>query len=272
MTEIGSTAESIELQGSREESQRTAILRAEILRGDEVDVTCALEMTEESVFLITDALPSIGDIVHVRLSFPRLVRPLLVSARVTQVRLSNGSGAPAGFRAELIPADAQSTQHVADVVQQVRVKRCPPPSGTSDTRPLSLLFVEDNRLLRDMFSYAVDRYFGRGRGRVELVAVGDVASAARTIDKRADRFDVALVDHYLPNDTGSSFIAKLRASPKHAKMSVIGMSAGGADVRRAMIDAGADLFLQKPIILKDLFCTLELLMANVAGHAQAPGR
>ena len=48
-------------------------------------------------------------------------------------------------------------------------------------------------------------------------------------------------------------------------MSIVGMSVGGEGARRAMLGAGADIFLAKPIVLKDLFCTLEFLMDAPSG-------
>src|SRR5262245_21929685 len=99
---------------------RSAILRAEILRGEESEVACALEMTDTSVFIVTEALPPIGELVHLRLSFPRTVRPLLVSGRVMQVRMSTGPGHPAGFVAEFDVESEDVRKKVADVARRLR--------------------------------------------------------------------------------------------------------------------------------------------------------
>jgi CheY-like chemotaxis protein len=241
-------------------SGHSAILRAEILRGESAEVTCALEMTDASVFIVTEGLPPIGEIVNLRLSFPRTVRPLLVSARVTQVRLSHGPGTPSGFVAAFDVDTDASKKRVADVARRLRRTT----ATTAPTRELSVLLVEDNQLIRDMFAYAVERYFRQRAGRVQLVQAQGVAEAWSLLENKG-AFDLALVDHFLHEETGASLVAKLRAHPSFRRMHIVAMSVGGADVRRAMLEAGADLFLDKPIVLKDFFCTLEFLMDAPSG-------
>ncbi len=241
---------------------RSAILRAEILRGEESEVACALEMSEVSVFIVTERLPPIGEIVHLRLSFPRTVRPLLVSARVTQVRLSTGPGHPAGFVAEFDVASDEEKTRVSEVARRLRREDVPRDSGELPSgRQLSVLLVEDNQLIRDMFKYAVERYFKSRSSRIELLEAATVGAALATLEERGN-VDIILVDHFLPDQTGAALVSTLRADGAHRRAPIVGMSVGGVDVRRAMLAAGVDLFLQKPIVLKDLFCTLEFLMES----------
>lgn len=240
--------------------KRSAILRAEILRGESAEITCALELTDESVFIVTDGLPSIGEIVNLRLSFPRTVRPLLISARVRQVRLSTGPGSPPGFVADFEIDTEDAKEKVAELARRVRpVSGMAPPS-----REASVLLVEDNQLIRDMFAYAVERYFGQRASKVRLAQAASVAAAWKQLDTTR-RFDLAVIDHMLPDETGSALIASLRRNNTYRRMPIVGMSVGGPDVRKAMLEAGADLFLHKPIVLKDLFCTIEFLMTDVTG-------
>jgi len=245
-------------------SSRSAILRAEILRGESAEITCALEMTNESVFIVTEKLPPIGDVVNLRLSFPRAIRPLLASARVTQIRMSTGPGAPTGFVAAFEVESDDGKQKVADLARRLRRASTTEPQSGERARTLSVLLVEDNQLIRDMFAYAVEKYFAQRKGRVDLAQAPDTASAWKLLDERRG-FDLALVDQMLPDGTGSSLISKLRCHPDFRRMSIVGMSVGGSDVSRAMLDAGADIFLHKPIVLKDLFCTLEFLMDAHSG-------
>src|SRR5690606_9606938 len=142
------------------------------------EVTCALEMTDTSVFIVTDGLPPIGEMVHLRLSFPRTVRPLLVSGRVTQARLSTGPGSPAGFVAEFDVESDDAKNRVAEVARRLRQRRAP----IARSRALALLLVEDNQLIRDMFAYAVERYFGQRGGRVQLVLAPSVAAALAALE------------------------------------------------------------------------------------------
>ncbi len=240
------------------------MLRAEILRGEESEVTCALEMTDRSVFIVTERLPPIGETVHLRLSFPRTVRPLLVGGRVTQVRMSTGPGHPAGFVTEFDVGSDDEQRKLGDLARRLRPDATRSPTSSPPTsRPLSLLLVEDNQLIRDMFKYAVEKYFKHRPGRVELIEASTFAAAWLALETRRI-VDIVLVDHFLPDSTGAALVSKLRADSNHRRVPIVGMSVGGAEVRRAMLDAGSDLFLQKPIVLKDLFCTLEFLIDSTA--------
>lgn len=239
------------------ENHRSAILRAEILRRDSTEITCALEMTNESVFIVTEDLPPIGEIVQLRLSFPRAVRLPVMSACVTQVRMSNGPGAPPGFVALFDIESEDDKQRVAEVALQLRR----PSQISPKPRPLSVLLVEDNLLIRDMFAYAVDRYFRQRAGDIRLAQAADVSEAWKIL-RGEGGFDLILVDHILPGESGAEFVAQLRRHPAFRKISIVGMSVGGTDVQHAMLEAGVDLFLHKPIVLKDFFCTLEFLMES----------
>jgi CheY-like chemotaxis protein len=237
------------------EATRSAILRAEILDGESIEVTCALEMTETSVFIVTERLPSIGQSVHLRLSFPRAIRPVLVSGAVTQVRLTTGPGSPSGFVAAFEVESADAKNRVSELARRVR----PSTSRPSGDRKLTVLLVEDNQLIRDMFSYTAKRYFAQRVGQFDLSLVDSVAGALQWISDHPLP-EVVIVDQFLGEDVGTSLITKLRRDKRFRGTAIVAMSVGGPDIARAMVDAGADLFLHKPIVLKELFCTLEFLM------------
>jgi CheY-like chemotaxis protein len=271
-------------------TQRSAILRAEILRGDSSEVTCALEMTDKSVFIVTETLPSIGDSLNLRLSFPRAIRPLVVSVKVVQVRLSTGPGTPCGFVAEFDVAREDAQKRLADLAHRLRravtkssngkkangggggtngttavasaATTTTPPSRdapSTSRKSVALLLVEDNRLIRDMFAYAVEHYFAARPGRVQLILAPTTAAAMAALDDRGGA-DLILVDQFLPDEPGTGLILKVRSHPEFHRIPIFGMSVGGGEVQRAMLEAGADLFLNKPIVLRDFFCTVEFLM------------
>ena len=49
-------------------------------------------------------------------------------------------------------------------------------------------------------------------------------------------------------------------------MPIVAISVGGAEARQASIAAGADLFLDKPLVMRDLFTTLDLLTLREAAR------
>jgi len=235
-------------------SKPSPLLRAEAELSDRIVTSYATELGESSVFLVTDVLPPVGSEVALRLSLSRAVDPIRVRGVVSEVRLSSGPGAPSGFCVRF------DTEEASRVDVRRFVKRLTAPRSFAECAELSVLLVEDNRLIRDMFSYAVYKYFRERSGMLHLDQADDGVSALEKLSER--RYDLVIVDYYLPMQDGATFISKLRKDPRHADASVVAISVGGSDVREATLAAGADIFLAKPLVLRDLFQTLEFLMAR----------
>lgn len=236
--------------------ERSAILRAEILRDGHLEVTCAIEMKETSIFIISESLPPLGHSVRLHLSFPRMLKPLVVDGIVSQIRMGGGPGSPAGYFVEFVVPDDTLRQRIAEIARRLR-----PTAGALANRELSILLVEDNQLLRDTFAYAFERYFRSRTAGVKLLQASTTAEAWALAQPDTD---LLLVDHVLKGEAGTSFVSRVRGDSRLGRVFIVGMSGSGATARRAMLDAGADLFLDKPIVLKDLFLTLEFLTGSPA--------
>jgi CheY-like chemotaxis protein len=227
------------------------------------DVACAIELTEDSVFVISDMLPSVGADIDLRLSFPHAIEPISIRASVVQVRIGSGPGTPTGFVASF----EISAEKDREVIRRV-VRRLAASTLGTPTRDLRVLLVEDNRLVSDMFSYALKKFFDARGSRVTLEQASDLTTAWAML--RASQFDLVIVDYFLrEEEVGATLIERLRSDPRLATTSVVAISVGGSDVRRATLSAGADLFLHKPIVLRDLFHTLEFLTHTHDGAADA---
>jgi CheY-like chemotaxis protein len=113
-----------------------------------------------------------------------------------------------------------------------------------------------------MFSYGIKKYF---RGKPGYVSVDHAADGASAWKLLADgSYDLAIVDYFLPELDGAQLVQRMRAEPRLAGVPIVAVSVGGAKARDATLAAGADLFLDKPLVLKDLFATLERLNAHGA--------
>ncbi len=132
-----------------------------------------------------------------------------------------------------------------------------------------VLLVEDNDLIRDMFAYGVRKYFRAGGGRVIVDMAGDGELAWRML--QVARYDLAIVDYYLPILNGGELIERMRREPRTRAIPVMSMSVGGDEARAIFMAAGADLFVPKPMVLKDLFATLERLRAERSMEQQGQG-
>lgn len=243
-------------------ARSSPILRAELRYGELADVACAVDLSEDSVFVVSDVLPPVGARVDLTLSFPRAVRAVNVTAEVREVRLDQGPGIASGFRASFEASAPAERERVCDLVRRMRDT-----TREIGRKELRVLLVEDNRLVRDMFHYALDKHFAGRECRVRLDHASDVPSAWLRLHTR--HYDLLVVDYHLPDEDGATLIARLRKEPTLASTAVVAISVANPEVRRATIAAGADLFLKKPLVFRDLFHTLEFVTLDGAADVAA---
>ncbi|HEY6463992.1 MAG TPA: response regulator, partial [Polyangiaceae bacterium] len=228
------------------------LLRAEIRSALETVVSYAREITSTSVFVVTDWRPPVETQVTLRISFPTLVDPVDVEARVAVHRPAQGVGHPAGLEFQFESQVARDA--VERLIEQLGPSR---PSRAAEGRSYSVLLVEDNNFIRDMFAYGIGKFFAQRQGQVRFDHAEDAASAREKLENA--QYDLVIVDYYLPSEDGAVFIARLRRDPRFAHAPIVAISVGGRDAREATMSAGADLFLDKPVVLRDLFKTLQVL-------------
>lgn len=239
---------------------RRLLLRAEVRIGGGHFVAHTLTVSESTVFIETDRPLPVGSPLVAVLSFPKWVEETTLHGRVTNVVVGHNAGDASGIEVEIEAPDQQSWAEVLASLDAA-ASNAPPPNR------YRVLLVEDNDLIQDMFAYGVDKYF-RGRSARVVVDIASDGGQAWSM-LQSGGYDLAIVDHYLPVLDGSNLLTRLRREPKLSTLPVVGISIGGRDVREAMLDAGADLFLSKPIVLRDLFNTLERLAAVQPGEVPA---
>jgi CheY-like chemotaxis protein len=232
------------------------IVRAEIVTPHEAIVSYGYDLVPSSVFVVTEWSAPIGTRVRVRLSLPRTVEPVELAAKVAELRAPGAPGELGGVRLELEAEGA----HVA-LSGLLAVAGASPPDGGSST--YRALVVEDNVLTRDVIGYRARKFFG------EIFALDQADTAERAWELlAANTYDVVIVDHFLPTADGASLISRLRADRKLRGTLVVAISAGGRVAREATLLAGADLYVDKPLVFKDLFRTLQIL-AQTSPHDPA---
>jgi DNA-binding response OmpR family regulator len=243
------------------------VLRAEIVaQSAEPIVTNTLSLSEQRAWVASDSLEGPGSEVLVRISFPGLLHPISLRARIDEVCDASGLGAPRAVALRFVFASESERRRIAALYARA--------SGTvSADAPASLryriLLVEDNSMIRDMFAYGVDRYFRTKNATVaiDLAADGERAWQMLIDTRRTGApYDLAIVDYFLPVSDGAALVARMRADPAFARVPVVAISVGGVDARSATLGAGADMFLDKPVVIRDLFSTL----ARLTTHEGAP--
>lgn len=126
----------------------------------------------------------------------------------------------------------------------------------ADTRPLVVLVVEDDELVRRMLVRVLTR-----RGFV----THEAADGSTALDLVRDHeIDVVLLDNGLPDIPGTDVLAALRRDPLSATLPVI-LVTGQSDIEARVggLQAGADDYIVKPV-------NMDELIARV--HAQIRGR
>lgn len=233
------------------------LLRAEVESAAGPFVAHTLELSEDEAFVETDARPAVGTPVTMRLSFPRLVEPFQLRGSVTAIAESTAPGEPAGLELAIEPASPADRERLTTVLATLAED----PAADS-LEGFHVLLVEDNSLIRDMFSYGIRKYFRGKPGYVSVDHAADGKSAWKLLSDRS--YDLAIVDYFLPELDGAQLVQRMKAEPRLANVPIVAVSVGGPKARDATLAAGADLFLDKPLVLKDLFATLERLNAHGA--------
>jgi DNA-binding response OmpR family regulator len=240
------------------------LLRAEVDDGTTTTITHTIDVSATSARVQFDRPPAIGSVVGLTLSLTKLLPRVRAQARVVEHLAAMAPGAFGGFRAELSFADAASRAAVESLLG-----RC---DGGNLARGASLrgLIVDDSLIVREIFSYTFRR-----RTRIGATSTLDVATDAEQALELLARgqYDFAIVDQRLPDKSGAELVVAMRADPRHAATTIVGISVAGAEARDALLAAGADLYLDKPMEVADLCATLQALGAKpIAAPPPSPAR
>lgn len=232
-----------------------------LLRADVDGAAAAILVRADRTAALRSPTPAlIGERVRLRLSFPRILAPVDVDAEVTGWRAAGGPGERAEWQLTLMPGTG--TERVSELVQAVGGE-APRPRGH-----LRILLVEASALLGDVFCTRLARHLGDRAGDVAVDVAPDLGSAWAQLASRS--YDLVVFDDALPGASGAQVVARLRQSPAGAVAPLVAVSAVGDPGRAATMAAGADLFLDKPLALAELFPTIDLLLAK--GRAMPPKR
>jgi two-component system response regulator MtrA len=123
-----------------------------------------------------------------------------------------------------------------------------------------VVVADDDAAIRGLVEVAVRR-----AGAEVAAAVGDGTAAVDAI--RSERPDLAVLDVSMPGMSGLEACQQVRADPRFSTLPVVMLSAAvhPAAVQSGM-DAGADLYLEKPFSPRALAATLRELLAQRYGR------
>lgn len=222
-------------------------LRAELLRGTHVTVGHTTIVSAERAFIRTDTLFELGVQLDVELSFRGSLAPARFHATVIEHKPESGPGEYAGIWVSLEPRSETDSIQLRDLLEIAPVPRT-----------VKVILVEDSPLTRDAFQHiAAIRASVTSASHFVLDAYGDADSAWAQL--KTGGYHLAVIDHFLPDATGAELVSRIRADEQLRTLPVIGISMGGSVAHEAMLAAGADVFLDKPVQPRQLLAALDRL-------------
>lgn len=203
-------------------------------------------LSQSSATITTPRVIDVGTIIEIGIAFPGLLQPIVLDALVRD-KLDDGLA---------IALLAGGGAKLAEIAERVRARD---PKVLAPV--VSVLIVEDNKHVCELVRQGL-----AGTARRELKDVTftfetaeDGAAALQLLKTRT--FDAAIVDVYLPVLDGPSMIQQARTALGLTDLPIITMSAGGESARAAALKAGATVFLDKPVRLRDVVATMRQLLA-----------
>jgi uncharacterized protein (TIGR02266 family) len=221
-------------------------------------------LSSGGTFVATNRELPVGTQIQLVLSFPGLLEPVAISGTVRWTRGSHKpgevipEGEEAGAGIEFNPGPGRD--QLAAMIEKIR-RRDP----KTVSRIFRVLVVEDNKhvanLIHDGLKGSARREFGNGVS----FAVSNAEDGRQAIEiLRRDQFDALIVDVYLPIVDGAKVISTARGELALTNLPIIAVSAGGDAARRSALDAGANIFLDKPMRLRQVIETIQKLIASVS--------
>ncbi len=145
----------------------------------------------------------------------------------------------------------------AKIAQLLELAKRPPPRR----RTFHVLVVEDNPHVLEMYEYALKKLrTEEGPIRVVVEYAGNGHDALRRLGS-APRPDLVISDLFMPVMDGFALVGEMRRDAGLAQVPVLMISAGGGDARARAIEAGVDVYLEKPVQFSDVIGTVRMLLA-----------
>lgn len=237
----------------RRDTREAVTLFVEYEGADDLIGDFTEHLSSGSTFVATNRELPIGTHVHLVLQFPGLLEPISIEGTVRWTR-TDGEDGEGGAGIEFLPGAGR--EHLAAVVGRVRDR-----DPRTISRIVRVLVVEDNRHIASLIQEGL-----KGSSRRDFA--GTVSFVFRTVEDgraaievlRRERFDALIIDVYLPILDGHKAILLARAELGLRDVPIIAISGGGEPARQLALEAGADLFLDKPMRLRQIIEAIQRLL------------
>ncbi len=235
----------------------------------------ASDASSGGVFIATKKPFKIGDEISFSISFPGLLSHILCRGEVRWRRTPEEATdeKSEGIGVVFIIDSDEEADRVYSLVKKLRSTPSPPePDEEPVEQPFRVLLAEDNRVVREMIRFAIEKYHGlKIASNRELILHEAVNGKDAWELLQRESFDLVIIDYYMPIMDGMQVIRLIRKNEKICTLPVIAISAGGKDAQEDAYSAGADIFLSKPVVLRQLFETLQRLLSTTVMKTEPSG-
>ena len=238
----------------RRDSREAVTLFVEYEGADDLVGDFTENLSSGGTFVATTRNIPIGTRVQLVLSFPGLLEPISIEGTVRWTRSEANEEGDAGAGLEFRPGPGRDA--LAAIVERIR-RRDP----KTVSRLFRVLVVEDNRHVAELIQEGLRGSTRRDFGKtVSFVFKGAEDGRAAVELLRREQFDALIIDVYLPILDGPRVISTARSELNLTDLPIIAVSAGGDAARRVALDAGANIFLDKPMRLRQVIETMARLL------------
>ena len=237
----------------RRDTRESVTLFVEYEGADDLVGDFTENLSSGGTFVATNRELPIGTTVQLVRSFPGLLEPIAIEGTVRWTRTEGPEG-DAGAGIEFAPGPGRDA--LESVIERIR-KRDP----RTVSRLFRVLVVEDNKhvaqLIQEGLRGSTRRDFGGG---VSFAFRNAEDGRAAVEILRRETFDALIIDVYLPIIDGPKVILQARTELGLSELPIIAVSAGGDAARRSALEAGANIFLDKPMRLRQVIDTIQRLL------------
>ena len=239
----------------RRDSREAVTLFVEYEGADDLIGDFTENLSSGGTFVATNRTLPIGTNVQLVLSFPGLLEPINVEGTVRWKREEAGPEGDAGAGIEFEPGPARD--QLASVIDKIKQR-----DPKTVSRLFRVLVVEDNKHVAQLITEGLRGSSRRDFGGVSFVFRNAEDGRAAVEIMRREKFDALIIDVYLPILDGPRVIQQARTELGLTDLPIIAVSAGGDAARRAALEAGANIFLDKPMRLRQVIDTMQRLLAT----------
>jgi uncharacterized protein (TIGR02266 family) len=207
-------------------------------------------LSHGGTFVATSRHVELGTAIRLVLSFPGLLEPIALDGVVRWSRTEEDPGVGIAFE------PGPGKDRLAQVIERIKSR-----DPRLVSRVVRILIVEDNPHVAELIRAGLR---GSSKRSFEDALQFDFRLAANGKEAvellRTTEFDVVIIDIYLPVMDGAQVIATARGELGLTALPIIAVSAGGDSARRQALAAGANMFLDKPMRLRQVIDTMRRLM------------